>query len=43
MKIMREPDIEEIIKTVRTEEGGRKYPFFNGYRPAHLVTEDYLT
>lgn len=41
--IMREPDIEAIISTVRTEEGGRIYPFFNGYRPDHLVMEDYLT
>lgn len=26
-----------------TEEGGRKTPAFNGYRPAHKVHEGYLT
>lgn len=40
---MRNPDIEAIITTIKTEEGGRKHPFFNGYRPDHLIKDDYLT
>ncbi len=31
------PDIEAIITC------NRETPFFNGYRPAHSVLEDYLT
>lgn len=34
---MREPDIEAIITCQRN------IPFFDGYRPAHLVKADYLT
>jgi translation elongation factor EF-Tu-like GTPase len=34
---MREPDIEAIITCKR------RIPFYNGYRPAHSVKEDYLT
>jgi len=37
------PDIEAIITFLRPEEGGRKTPIYSGYRPAHLVKEDYLT
>ncbi|MBP2655681.1 MAG: hypothetical protein H6Q73_3250 [Firmicutes bacterium] len=37
------PDIEAIISFIRTEDGGKSHPVFNGYRPAHLVKEDYLT
>ena len=40
---MREPDIEAIISTVKTEDGGRVHPFFIGYRPDHLIKDDYLT
>ena len=34
---MREPDIEAIITCERDT------PFHNGYRPVHLIKEDYLT
>ncbi|MDR3593184.1 hypothetical protein [Clostridium sp.] len=34
---MIEPDIEAIITCKR------KTPFYNGYRPGHLIKEDYLT
>ena len=34
---MKEPDIEAIITCQRNT------PFFDGYRPTHLIQEDYLT
>ncbi|MBB6215975.1 elongation factor Tu [Anaerosolibacter carboniphilus] len=34
---MKKPDIEAIITCERSNA------FYNGYRPAHLVKEDYLT
>jgi len=37
------PDIEAIMNFIKSEEGGRECPVFSGYRPAHLVKEDYLT
>ncbi|MEI6100469.1 MAG: hypothetical protein WCP73_01410 [Eubacteriales bacterium] len=37
------PDVEAVISFLKTEEGGRKTPCANGYRPAHLVKDDYLT
>lgn len=37
------PHIEAIITFFTPEEGGRKTPAVSGYRPAHLVKEDYLT
>ncbi|MFZ5985689.1 MAG: hypothetical protein ACOYWZ_01000 [Bacillota bacterium] len=41
---MREPDIEAIITALKPEDGGCiTQPFFTGYRPAHLVKDDYLT
>lgn len=35
----RQPDIEVVFEF----NGGRKTHVRNGYRPAHLVTDDYLT
>ena len=37
------PDIEAIIAFLRTNEGGRTYSCVSGYRPAHLIKDDYLT
>lgn len=34
-----EPDVEALFEF----NGVRKYPIFDGYRPAHLITENYLT
>ncbi len=39
----RKPDVEAEITFLKTEEGGRLRPAFSGYRPNHLITEDYLT
>ena len=36
-------DIEAKITFLKSEEGGRKNPVYTGYRPAHLVKDDYLT
>ncbi|MFF2450767.1 hypothetical protein ACFVSW_27445 [Neobacillus sp. NPDC058068] len=36
-------DVEAKITFLTTEEGGRNFPVYSGYRPAHLVKEDYLT
>ncbi len=36
---MIKPDVEVIF----TFNGMRKNPAYNGYRPAHLVTDNYLT
>lgn len=33
------PDVEVIFEF----NGTRRHPQFDGYRPAHLVTDDYLT
>ncbi len=33
------PDVEVIFKF----NGTRQKPVFDGYRPAHLITDDYLT
>ena len=38
-----EPDIEAKVTFIPTEDGGRDAPFYNGYKPNHLVKEDYLT
>lgn len=35
----REPDVEVLFEFI----GTRKHPTAEGYRPHHLVTEDYLT
>jgi translation elongation factor EF-Tu-like GTPase len=37
------PDIEALITFFKTDEGGRGVPCYSGYRPAHLVKDDYLT
>jgi len=37
------PDIEAIISFLTIDEGGRTSPVSSGYRPGHLVKEDYLT
>ncbi|WP_020210723.1 hypothetical protein [Gilvimarinus chinensis] len=39
----REPDIEAEVRLLTKEEGGRHTPAKTGYRPAHLVIDDYLT
>ncbi len=39
----RDPDIEAKVTLLSTKDGGRKLPSGTGYRPAHLVREDYLT
>lgn len=36
-------DCKAMISALETEKGGRKKPFFNGYRPNHLIKPDYLT
>ncbi|WP_312476757.1 hypothetical protein [Neobacillus sp.] len=36
-------DIEAKITFLKADEGGRTSPVYSGYRPAHLVNEDYLT
>lgn len=38
-----EPDIEAIVTFLSTEDGGRIGPAYSGYRPSHLVIDDYLT
>ncbi|HOM02004.1 MAG TPA: hypothetical protein PLH43_04160 [Acetivibrio sp.] len=40
---MRTPDIEAVISFLKTEDGGRSRPCTSGYRPAHLIKDDYLT
>ena len=35
----REPDVEAVFEFI----GTRRHPSAEGYRPAHLVKEDYLT
>ena len=40
---MEKPDIEAIITFLGTNEGGRIYSCASGYRPAHLITDEYLT
>jgi len=37
------PHLEADVTFLSTEEGGRQGPVFSGYRPAHLVKDDYLT
>ncbi|GMA99473.1 hypothetical protein [Pelosinus sp. IPA-1] len=37
------PDVEVLFTFLKIEEGGRKYPCCSGYRPAHLIKDDYLT
>ena len=39
----RPPDVEAILTLLPTSEGGREHPAFSGYRPNHLVRQDYLT
>ena len=41
--ITRLPDVEAQVRFLSTSEGGRHKPAFSGYRPAHLVRDDYLT
>lgn len=36
-------DVEVLFTFLKTEEGGRKYPCCSGYRPDHLIKDDYLT
>ena len=43
LRVNRSPDIEAEITFLSTEEGGRKVPALSGYRPAHRVSDDYLT
>lgn len=40
---MGDPDIEAIISFLKTENGGRTSPCISGYRPTHLVKDNYLT
>lgn len=37
------PDIEAIVFFLPTSEGGKARAVMSGYRPNHLVKEDYLT
>jgi elongation factor Tu len=37
------PDVEATVRFLSTAEGGRTTPVVSGYRPSHLVREDYLT
>jgi hypothetical protein len=39
----RQPDLEADVTFLATSAGGRSSAARSGYRPAHLVTEDYLT
>jgi elongation factor Tu len=39
----RDPDVEAEITFLSTIEGGRRFPVYSGYRPAHRVLPDYLT
>lgn len=38
-----EPDIEAEITFLSTEKGGKTRPVLSGYRPNHLIKQDYLT
>lgn len=40
---MKTPDVEVIISFLKTEDGGRSTPCISGYRPCHLIKDDYLT
>ena len=40
---MNTPDVEAIITFLKTEDGGRTTPCYSGYRPNHLIKDDYLT
>ena len=39
----RSPDIEADVWLLPTEEGGKTKPALSGYRPQHLIMEDYQT
>jgi hypothetical protein len=39
----RQPDVEADVTFLPTSAGGRSSAARSGYRPAHLVAEDYLT
>lgn len=41
--VNRLPDVEAEVRFLSTAEGGRQKPAISGYRPAHLVRDDYLT
>ncbi|UKS27364.1 hypothetical protein LOZ80_39045 [Paenibacillus sp. HWE-109] len=36
-------DVEAIITFLESKDGGRSRNVFNGYRPNHLIKDDYLT
>jgi len=38
-----QPDIEAEISFLSTNKGGRTQPVLSGYRPNHLIKENYLT
>ena len=40
---LRDPDIEAVVTLLSTKDGGRQNASGSGYRPAHLVKENYLT
>jgi translation elongation factor EF-Tu-like GTPase len=37
------PDVEAEIHFLHTDQGGRQGPAISGYRPAHVVRDDYHT
>jgi translation elongation factor EF-Tu-like GTPase len=39
----RAPDIEAEVTYLPTSSGGRTNPVYSGYRPNHLIRDDYLT
>jgi hypothetical protein len=39
----RSPDIEAEVWFIPTEEGGKSKPAFSGYRPQHLIMDNYQT
>jgi translation elongation factor EF-Tu-like GTPase len=38
-----QPDVEADVTFLPTDAGGRSSAVRSGYRPAHLIAEDYLT
>jgi elongation factor Tu len=40
---LRGPDVEAVVSFLPTSSGGRAKSALSGYRPAHLVLDDYLT
>lgn len=43
LDLKRTPDIEAVVTLLSADEGGRSTPAISGYRPAHSVSDDYLT